>query len=254
MSAALEIQVNNKTMLDTQSRHDVINTFDALTLAIQQGATPEALASIMALHERLQAVASRKAFDAAIAAAKSEMPIIMKTRTVDFTSKSGAHTNYNFEDLASIADAVTPILSKHGLSYRYRTNQENGLISVTCIIAHEDGYSEETTLSAGSDTSGNKNSIQAIGSTVTYLQRYTIKAALGLAVANDDDGQSHDKSQQDFINQEQIATIRQLIEETDTDIEQFCRVGKIEALPDMLAKDYDNAVRLLEQKKARMAR
>lgn len=252
-SQALDIQHTNE-LPSKQKGTNVINTFDALALAIQQGATPEALTSIMALHERLQAVAARKAFDAAIAAAKSEMPIIMKTRTVDFTGKTGVRTNYNFEDLASIAEAVTPVLSKHGLSYRYRTNQENGLVSVTCIIAHEDGYSEETTLSAGSDTSGNKNSIQAIGSTVTYLQRYTIKAALGLAVADDDDGQAHDKSQKDFINQEQIATIRRLIEETETDIEQFCRVGKIEALPDMLAKDFENAVRLLEQKKARMAR
>src|SRR5690606_14175904 len=164
-SQALDIQHTNE-LPSKQTGTNVINTFDALALAIQQGATPEALTSIMALHERLQAVAARKAFDAAIAAAKSEMPIIMKTRTVDFTGKTGVRTNYDFEDLASIADAVTPVLSKHGLSYRYRTNQENGLVSVTCIIAHEDGYSEETTLSAGSDTSGNKNSIQAIGSTV----------------------------------------------------------------------------------------
>jgi hypothetical protein len=52
------------------------------------------------------------------------------------------------------------------------------------------GHSERTTLSATADTSGSKNSIQAIGSTVTYLQRYTLLAAVGLAAGGDDDGQA----------------------------------------------------------------
>jgi hypothetical protein len=61
---------------------------------------------------------------------------------------------------------------------------------VTCIIAHSAGYSEENSLSAPFDPSGNKNPLQAIGSAQTYLQRYTLKAALGLAAAKDDDAHS----------------------------------------------------------------
>ena len=62
---------------------------------------------------------------------------------------------------------------------------------MTCVLSHRDGYSEETTLTAGADDSGKKNSIQAIGSTTTYLQRYTLKLALGLATQDrDDDGAS----------------------------------------------------------------
>jgi hypothetical protein len=61
---------------------------------------------------------------------------------------------------------------------------------VTCIIAHSAGYSEENSLSAPFDPSGNKNPLQAIGSAQTYLQRYTLKAALGLAAAKDDDARS----------------------------------------------------------------
>jgi hypothetical protein len=53
---------------------------------------------------------------------------------------------------------------------------------------------EETTLPGMPDLSGNKNPIQAIGSAVTYLQRYTLKAALGLTVSKeeDDDARSAD--------------------------------------------------------------
>ena len=49
---------------------------------------------------------------------------------------------------------------------------------MTCVVSHRLGHSEENTLTAGRDESGNKNNIQAVGSTITYLQRYTLKAAL----------------------------------------------------------------------------
>jgi hypothetical protein len=59
---------------------------------------------------------------------------------------------------------------------------------VTCILTHEKGHSEETSLQGPPDTSGSKNSIQAVGSSVTYLCRYTLLAACGLAASEDTDG------------------------------------------------------------------
>jgi hypothetical protein len=41
-------------------------------------------------------------------------------------------------------------------------------------------------MSAGADSTGNKNNIQSIGSTRTYLQRYTLVGALGLSTADED--------------------------------------------------------------------
>jgi hypothetical protein len=84
---------------------------------------------------------------------------------------------------------VDPIIGKHGLSYRFRTTQTDK-ISVTCILSHKAGHSEETRLPAPPTPSGNKNAIQAIGSTLTYLQRYSLVQMLGLAAANDDDGKA----------------------------------------------------------------
>jgi hypothetical protein len=77
------------------------------------------------------------------------------------------------------------------LSYRFRTETPiNGPVIVTCIVSHRDGYSEENSLSAGRDDTGNKNSLQAMGSAITYLQRYALKASLGLAAGIDDDGRT----------------------------------------------------------------
>lgn len=159
-----------------------------LEIATHQNADIDKLKQLMDLHERWERNEARKAFDAAIAAAKAEIPVIRKNREVDFTSQKG-RTHYRYEDLAEIARTVDPILARHGLSYRFKTSsQPNEPVTVTCRVSHRDGHAEENSLSAGRDDSGNKNSIQAVGSTLTYLQRMTLKAALGLAASSDDDG------------------------------------------------------------------
>lgn len=158
--------------------------------AVARGASLEMVSKLIDLQERVEKSQGRKAFDIAVAAAKGEIGPIFKDREVDFTSQKG-RTNYRHESFGGIASAIGPVLDRHGLSYRFRASQEGGRVSVTCILAHRDGYSEENTLAAGNDTSGNKNDIQAIGSTTTYLQRYTLKLALGLSTTDkDDDGKA----------------------------------------------------------------
>lgn len=149
----------------------------------------ELVEKFMALQERWEANQARKAFVAAISAAKAEIKPILKKQEVDFTSTRG-RTNYEHEGLADIAEHVDPILAKNGLSYRYRPKQDAKILTITCIVEHRDGHAEETTLFGANDESGNKNAIQSVGSTATYLQRYTLKLALGLAAAKDDDGRA----------------------------------------------------------------
>lgn len=151
----------------------------------------ELVEKFMALQERWEANQARKAFDAAIASAKAEIKPIVKKQEVDFTSNRG-RTNYKYEGFSDIAEHVDPILAKYGLSYRHRSKQDGKILTITCRLAHRDGHCEETELFAGFDESGNKNGIQSIGSTATYLQRYTLKLALGLAAAKDDDGNAGD--------------------------------------------------------------
>jgi len=219
-----------------------------LDRAVASGASIETLDKLMGLQERWEKNQARKAFDNAMAAAKAEITPIIKNRKVDFTSQKG-RTNYQYEDLAGIARQVDPILTKHGLSYRYKTSTENNSVMVTCIIAHRDGHSEENALSAGRDESGNKNSIQAVGSTVTYLQRYTLKAALGLAASNDDDGAAANAGA--TISDEQVEKIRSLIDEVNADIPKFCRYFKIEKTSDLPAKRFNDAIQALEAKRSK---
>lgn len=224
----------------------VLTPMELLDRAFNSNAAPETLERLMALQERWEKNQARKAFDEAMAAAKAEIPTITKNREVDFQSSKG-RTNYRHEDLAEIARTVDPILSKHGLSYRFRaTSNLNEPVTVTCILSHRSGHSEETTLSAGRDDSGNKNSIQGVGSTITYLQRYTLKAALGLAASNDDDGGKADEP--DYISREQLTQLVNLADDVGADKEKFCKYLRVGSLAEISVSKFDHAVKLLEAK------
>lgn len=217
-----------------------LTPMEMLSHAVERGADISVLEKLMSLQERWERNQGRKAFDHAIAAAKSEIQPIVKNRTVDFTSSKG-RTHYQHEDLAQIARQVDPILAAHGLSYRYRTEQDGATVMVTCILSHRDGYSEETTLSGGPDQSGNKNSYQQVGSAVTYLQRYTLKAALGLAASNDDDGRSASKDAGP-ISAEQFQKIRDRMGEIGINEDKLLAYLGAEHLEELPASKFDAAM------------
>ena len=242
--SALEVVSDSDRMVPT-----VVTPMYMLDKAVAQGAGVEVLERLAALQERWQANQARQAFDAAISEAKAEIPIITKNRTVDFSSAKG-RTHYKHEDLAEIARTVSPILGKHGLSYRFRaTSNLNEPVTVTCIISHRDGHFEENTLSAGRDESGNKNSIQAVGSTLTYLQRMTLKASLGLAASDDDDGASADVVTEKHISPDQLRQIIELCEEVDAAKDKFCKYLRVGSLAEIPADKFSYAVSLLEAKR-----
>lgn len=195
---------------------------------------------LMDYQDRYDAKMARRAFDAAIADAKAAFPAILRNKT--------GNNDKRYADFSAFAKAIDPVLSQHGLSYRFRSRQDDK-IHVTCIIAHRDGHSEENTLSGGPDTSGNKNAIQAIGSTLSYLQRYSLAQALGLAAADDDDGRKAG-SNGDTITEEQVATLRQRIMDEDVDLPKFLGLIKVERLEDIFANRFDDVVRLLNRRKA----
>lgn len=215
-----------------------------LQIAVQRGDDIEKIKQLMALAKDMQAMQARQAFDAAMSAAKSDIKPIVKNRTVDFTSQKG-RTNYQYEDMAGVAEQIDPILARNGLSYRYRSKQESKTLTITCIIAHAAGHSEETELSAAYDESGNKNAIQSVGSTATFLQRYTLKLALGLSATKDDDGRASSDTASAFLSDEQLATVESLIDDIKPDVPALLKYAGVEALADIPASSYNMVVQAI---------
>lgn len=210
---------------------------DMLSEAIRAGQPIEVIRELKAMAKEFEADEKRAAFDAAIADAKAEITPIIRTRD--------GH-NSKYADFAAIAMAVDPVLSKHGLSYRHRS-EVGDKITVVCRLAHKAGHYEETALPAPPDTSGSKNSIQAIGSTLTYLQRYTLLLSLGLSTAHDDDGQAAGAGE--LISDEQRETILARLDAKKADVGKFCSYFKVPTVAALPVKRFDEAVRMIEAKK-----
>jgi hypothetical protein len=191
-----------------------------LELVIQRGADLQTIEKFMDLQERHEKNEARKAFVIAMAAFKANPPEIIKDMAVSFDLKAGGKTSYKHADLAKATRAISQELSKHGLSGTWTVDQESG-IKVTYILTHIMGHSESVSMTAPPDASGGKNPIQAIASTVSYLERYTMLAGTGLAAKGMDTDGKKPKEEAEPINQDQIDKIEGLRKSGSADKKTF---------------------------------
>ena len=223
-------------------------------LALDPTVSVEKMDHILQMQERILDRRARMAFAEAIADAKAEMPAILKNKHVGFESKKegAAKTDYWHEELSEIARTIDPVLAKFGLSYRFRTIGKPGEpITVTCIVAHREGHEEETTLTGPHDASGNKNPLQAIGSSVTYLQRYTLKAGLGLSASRDDDAQASSGGM-DMASDEQIASLTAVAAKADRELSAVLEWAKVDDIAKLTAAKCDEAIAQLTRRAERI--
>lgn len=203
------------------------------------------LQKLLEIKERWDANEARKAFTAAMAAFKTNPPEIIKDKHVAFNTSKGM-TEYDHATLGAVCAAVIKGLSQHGISHRWDVAQADNRIKVTCILTHEQGHSEQVSLNSAPDESGGKNSIQAIGSAITYLQRYTLFAATGLAAGeSDDDGNA---TGSDFITDKQALDLQAKAEEVGVNKENFLKFLKVKRLAELPASKYNAAIQALKDK------
>jgi hypothetical protein len=142
-------------------------------------------------------------FNAAFAEVQSE---------IDGIVKSGKNPVFKnpYARLEDLDAAARPIYTRHGFTVRYSTdeNWKDGWILMRLTLAHEGGHSEITALPGPYDlqppsqrsNQPARSPIQAIGSSVTYLRRYTLEMALNLVPKNnplDDNGR---RTQREYLD------------------------------------------------------
>lgn len=154
-----------------------------LMLAVERGDDMERIKQLMDLQDRWEANEARKAYNAAFNAFKNEEIVLLK----DMTVKDGPLKGKKYASLHTVVNAVTRALASHGLSHSWKlTKDERDWLEVTCTIKHSGGHSESVAMGGPPDAGGSKNAIHARASTVSYLERYTLKAICGMAEQDED--------------------------------------------------------------------
>lgn len=235
---SMPVQVRGQSMAE--------NPYMAMaSRALDLGKVDE-MSKLLDLQFKWEAEQARKAFIGAMASFKSSPIIITK-------DKENKQYNSMYTTLGNLVNTASEAMAPHGLTADWEIEQGDKLIKVTCVLSHEDGYSKRVTLEAAPDTSGAKNSIQQIKSTVTYLRGATFEAVTGLAsqesagVNRDDDGNSAGKGVE-YITEEQEATLREMLEATDSNVPAYLDWLKISKLSELQAKHFDTAMSPLKKK------
>jgi hypothetical protein len=162
------------------------------------GLDTQSLRELMELQREWQRDNARSAYTLAMVELKRNLPSVLdRDRIVSY-----GKTSFRFTTLSHAMEAVTPHLNAYGFSLTWIPTTSDGMVRVTCRLTHIDGHYEETTMSAPPDTSGSKNPIQAIGSTQSYLERYTALALLGIATKDMPDADDSPIPSEDTVDTE----------------------------------------------------
>lgn len=236
----------------TQTAPAAVTPMDMIDRALSSGASPEALEKLLALQERWEANQARKAFISAMAQARVKFGPILKRN-------DGYSNRYKYETLPDVMAAVDGPLSENGFSYDWHTEDlPDGRIRVTCVVTHEMGHSRSNSLAGHpndtADAKANMNGLQRMGGAVTYLQRYTLKAALGIAAEKDRDGATSADAPElaMSITAEQFQELRQMLEQTgDKEGPMLAFVGAA-TMEEMNLRQYAKAKDVLVKKIAKL--
>lgn len=203
---------------------------------------------LMAMREREMSRQAEQAFNEAMKAAQSEMRAIA-------ADADNSQTKSKYATYAKLDRVLRPIYTKHGFSVSFDEADSPKPEHIRCLayVAHEAGFTRTYRKDMPADGKGAKGGdvmtkTHATGAAASYGMRYLLKGIFNVAVGEDDtDGNM--PLDADTVSKEQIVTILKLIEETETPIEKFCEWAKIDAVPDLLARHFDKAVQVLNQRR-----
>jgi len=208
---------------------------------------------LLDMQQRILDRSAKEAFNADFAAMQPDLPVIPKRGSIRNNEGKVQSTFGRWEDTDRL---IRPVLHGHGFGLSFRTEEGDGCLYVTAVLAHREGHSEQTTLRLPIDTSGSKNVVQGVGSSLSYGKRYSAGAILNLIYQDDpgdDDGHLAGRISVERIGESHLANLRREMKELSVNEAKFCRVLRIEALDDLPAERFADAVDILAARRRERA-
>jgi hypothetical protein len=152
-----------------------------------------------------------------------------------------------YADLGSVISAAKAPLAENGLSYVQFPFSYNGEVGVTTRLMHSSGQWMESSFSIPAP----KTDAHTYGGLVTYCRRFSLQSALGIP-AEDDDGNSVTQAAKSVVSQEQVHSVRAMLELTNTEESKFLKAYNASAVEQMTSDQFKHAIPLLEKKRLKM--
>lgn len=256
----MELAVRAQAPLDVQRPNmRVYSNSASLTDVISRAASDPAmdvakLQALLEMHERLRENEAEREFNMALADVQASMGRIG-------TDSKNSQTNSKYASYAALDRILRPLYTERGLALSFDTGDApENFVNVVCRVSHREGHVRTYHVLMPADGKGAKGGdvmtrTHATGAALSYGSRYLLKMIFNVAVGEDDDdgnGASPQKAPPppptpSNIDAAQLAEIRNMLNTLGrpNDAEMFCKMFKIESVPDLLAKDFQSAVGLL---------
>lgn len=211
----------------------------------------ENMERLLLMQERILDRQAKASYTQAMVTMKPKLPVIDRKGKIeirDKIDKNKINQSTPYALWEDIDEGITPILSEHGFALTFRSGvAQDGKITVTGVLSHRDGHSEETTITLPHDSTGSKNAVQAVGSSTSYGKRYTATLLLNLRTkGEDDDGKA--AAGPPKVTDDEAKLLEDKIRATGANLAKFLLFFGIEALADLPSARYDEADAMLRKK------
>jgi hypothetical protein len=242
-----------------------VSETNALIAMIERAAANSAvdvdkMERLLLMQERVMDRRAKAEFDAALAVMQPTLPQVDRNGRIIILSKEDRaagrqdakpqqSTPYALWEDINLA--IGPCLAANGFALSFRTGTSpEGKITVTGVLSHKQGHREETTITLMHDSSGSKNSVQAIGSSISYGKRYTAGLLLNITSRApgeaDDDGKAAGATS--YISEDQQGELRKQMKQVGADEQRFLAFMGVPDLAALPASRFGEAVERLAMK------
>lgn len=242
--------------LATTQQEDIVpaeppSVMALLQQAISQGIGVEQIEKLVDLEERISKRLAAQEFAGAMASFQQDCPPVIKNRTGDIKTRSGATYSYDYANTADIIAVVRPVLYKHGLSFTWDGVATDTSVTETCILRHVNGHWIQAQSTMPTASAAGMSEQQKCEAASTYAQRGSLSKVLGIVTSGaapppDDPGPP--------ITEPQKATIEKLLAETESDIPKFLEFARVQSVDEITQRDFPRIVAALNKKVADQAK
>lgn len=189
---------------------------------------------LLAMKKEIDAISAEKEFNGAFAQMQQELPTIVKNAEIAIRGQ----VQSKYAKLEHINQVVKPILGKYGFAVSFRPRVADGKQIVTAVLMHKGGHRESTDCELPFDTSGSKNHVQAVGSSISYGKRYALCSILNITIA-EEDNDAASIGRPSYVTQMQAKRLHQLLGNDAGRVDKFCNYFEVPAI-EMLPHDQYN--------------
>ena len=223
-----------------------INIQSALIEIIQRkDIDVDKLEKFIDLQIKMEERQSKRLFNEAMTSFQGDCPTIQKTGKVKFKN-----TQYSHGELDEIIHVIRPHLKKHGLSYSFNIKKHDNESELITNISQQSGHDKDFSyfFNTLDDGGVSMNSSQKRRSALTYAKRTALENALGIVCTDDDDDAR--RAIDESITESQIDEINQLVNKTDTKLDDLLHYLKIDDINELSVYEGRKTINTLRQKRS----